>query len=96
MDPGRVGNSIKSVQIQKWNPIGYGAIAHIYVDLVTSMLVTDIGDQMSRWQVQDVGDSFGQFGHQNPLSFYITVEHQHSKDVTNVQKIVANFKSPIS
>ena len=31
-----------------------------------------------------VGDGFGNSGHQHPLSFYIIVGHQHSKDVTNI------------
>ena len=30
-----------------------------------------------------VGDDFGQ---QHPLSFYIIVWHQHSKDVTNISE----------
>ena len=31
----------------------------------------------------DVGDGFGHFGNQHPLSFYISVGHQHSKYVTD-------------
>ena len=34
---------------------------------------------------RDVGDGFGHFDHQHPLSFYICVEHQHSKYVTNIE-----------
>jgi len=44
----------------------------------------DVGDRFWR---RDVGDGFGHFGHQDPLSFYISVGHQHSKDVTNISKI---------
>jgi len=29
---------------------------------------------------------FGHFGHQHPLSFYISFGHQHSKDVTKIHK----------
>ena len=47
---------------------------------VTSMLVTDVGDEMCWWQLYDVGDNFGHFGNQNLLSFYISVGHQHSND----------------
>ena len=40
--------------------------------LVTSILVTDLGDEIIRcwWQLYDVGDSFGHFGHQHSISFY--------------------------
>ena len=31
-------------------------------------------------------DGFGRFCRQHPLSFYISVRHQHSKDVTNIPK----------
>ena len=42
----------------------------------TSMLMTDVGDEMCCWQLKDV---FDHFGHQHPLSFYISIErcHQH-------------------
>ena len=36
------------------------------------------------WQLYDVGDGLGHFGHQDPLSFNISVVHQHSKDVPNI------------
>ena len=36
------------------------------------MLVTDVGDEMCRWQLLDVGDDFGYFG------------HLHLKIVTNI------------
>ena len=49
------------------------------------MLVTDVGDEMYWRQLLDVGDGFGHFGHQHPLSFYISVGHQHSKDVANIE-----------
>ena len=57
----------------------------------------DVGDGFWR---RDVGDGFGYFGHQDPLSFYISVGYQHSKDVTKIEilsaisKNFANFKSP--
>jgi len=47
-----------------------------------------------------VGDSFGHFGRQHPLSFYINVGHQHSKDVIKAHILsptsnnVTNFMSP--
>ena len=45
------------------------------------------------WEFSDIGDGLGHFCHQNPinLSFDIGVEHQHSKDVTNIE-----IKSPTS
>ena len=69
----------------------------------SSMLVTDIGDEMCWWQLWDVGDGLSHFSHQHPLSLNISVGHQHQKDVTNVSKfchqhpkIVTNIKSPTS
>ena len=52
---------------------------------VLSMLLTDVGDEKCWWQLCDVSDSFGHFGHQHPLSFYISVGHRHSKDVANIE-----------
>ena len=52
---------------------------------VTSMLVTDVGDEMCWRQLLDVGDGFGYFDHQHQLSFYLNVWHQHSKDVTKIK-----------
>ena len=51
----------------------------------TSMLVTNVGDQMCWRQLWDVGDSFDRLCHQHPLSFKTTIGHQHSKDVTNIK-----------
>ena len=51
-------------------------------NLATSMLVTDVGDEMWWWQFEDFGDDFGDFGHQHPLFLNISVGHQHRKDVT--------------
>ena len=48
------------------------------------MLVTDVGDEIFWWQQQDFSDGIGHFIHQHPLFFNISVEHQHSKDVTNI------------
>ena len=31
---------------------------------------------------KDIPEGFGNLGHQHPLSFYSSVGHQHSKDVT--------------
>ena len=52
------------------------------------MLVTDGGDEKCWWQLWYLGDSFGHFGHQRPLSFYIDVanikfSHQNPQIVTN-------------
>ena len=52
---------------------------------VTSMLVTDVGDEMWWWKLLDVGDGFVHFGCQDTL-FYISVGYQHSKDFTNIHK----------
>ena len=49
------------------------------------MLATDVGDQICWRQLWDVGDGFGGFRHQHPLSFSISVGHQHPKDVTNIE-----------
>ena len=64
---------------------------------VTSMLVIDVGDEICWWQLYDVSDGFDHFGHQHPLSSYISVGHQYSKDVTNidVQRLVTEFKYPM-
>ena len=49
------------------------------------MLVTDFVDEMCWWQLWDVGDGFDRFCHQHPLSFNISVGHQHSKIVTKMK-----------
>ena len=46
----------------------------------TSMLVTDVGDEICLQQLWDVGDGFGRFR----LYFNIWVGHQHPKDVTKI------------
>jgi len=46
--------------------------------------VTDVGDEMCWWQCYIVSNSFGHFGHQHPLCFYISVGQQHSNNVTNI------------
>ena len=58
------------------------------------MLVTDNGDEMCWRQFCYVGDGFGRFCHQHPLSFNISVGHQQPKErhqyrnsVTNIQKL---------
>ena len=62
-----------------------GENCDIIVDKFTSMMVTDVGDEMCWWHLKDVVDSFGHFGHQHLRSFYIGVGHQHWKDVTNIE-----------
>ena len=63
---------------------------------VTSMLVTDVGDQMCWWQVWDVGDKLRQLptSHSCVLWCHSTSYY----DVTNMQKNITNllFSSPIS
>ena len=49
----------------------------------TSMLVTEVGDEMC-W-FWDIVDGFGRFCHQHPLSFNISVGHKQPKDVTNIE-----------
>ena len=49
----------------------------------SSILMTDVGDKLSWWQLYDVGDRFGHFGHQNPLSL-------------TFQNMSSTFKSPTS
>ena len=58
---------------------------------VTSMLLTDIGDEMCWWQFKDVGDGFGHFGHQHPLSLNINIGHQNPKDVTKILILSPTF-----
>ena len=60
--------------------------------VVTSMLVTDVGDEICCWwQLWNVSDSLSHFDHQHQLSSYIHKFrascwcHQHSKDVTNIE-----------
>ena len=36
------------------------------------MMLTDFGEEMCWGRLSDVGDRFGHFGHQHPLSFYIS------------------------
>ena len=55
------------------------------------MLVTDIGDEMYWRQFWDVGDGFGRFGHQRPLSLNNSVGHQHPKDVTKILILSTTF-----
>ena len=57
----------------------------------TSMLVTDVGDEMFWIQFEDVSDGFSFFGHQRPLSLNISVGHQHPKDVTKILFLLPTF-----
>ena len=62
------------------------------VKRVTSKLMTDVADEMCWWQLLVVGDGLGDgFCHHHPLCFCISVEHQHLKDVTNI-----DIQSPTS
>ena len=45
--------------------------------------MTDVVNEICELKLKDVGDGFGHFGRKDSLCFYIGVEHQHSKDVTN-------------
>ena len=68
------------------------AIWFRYGRKATSMLVTDVGDEMCWRKLWDVGDGFGHFGHQHPPDFNIIVGHQHSKDVTNIEILLPTPK----
>ena len=59
--------------------------------MAISMLVTDFGEEMCWRQFQDVGDAFGYFGHQHPLSLNISVGHQLAKDVTKILILSPTF-----
>ena len=52
------------------------------VKKVTSMLVTDVGNELCWWQLSDIGDGFAHFG---SLYFYISIGHQNVKDVTYIK-----------
>ena len=59
--------------------------------LATSMLVTDVGNEMCWRQLRDVGDGFGRFRHQHPLSFHIANVTLTSD--ANIQKMSPIWKS---
>ena len=42
-------------------------------------------------QLWDVGESFGRFRHQHPISFNIFVGHQHPKYVTNIETLSTTY-----
>ena len=50
----------------------------------TSMLVTNVEDEMCWRRFEDVGDTFGHFGYQHPISLNINIRHQFPKDVTKI------------
>ena len=50
-------------------------VYHVYD--ATSMLVTDVGDELCWRQLLDVGEGFGRFCHQHPLSFNTSLVHHH-------------------
>ena len=52
----------------------------------TSMLVTDVGNEVCWRQLLDVGDGFGRFCHQNPLSLNTSVGHHQTKDATKLSQ----------
>ena len=67
---------------------------------MTSMLVTDIWDEMSWKQLEDVGDAFGRIG-QWPMvtnTHYLNIQKMSpsSKFSHQYQRIVANITSPTS
>ena len=53
--------------------------------MLTSVLVTDVGDEMCWWRLYDVGDGFSNFDYQHSLSFYINNGDQQSKDIANLE-----------
>ena len=57
------------------------------------MLLTDVGDEMCWRQLLDVGDGFGRFCHQHPLSFNINFGHQQPKDVINIEILSLTSKN---
>ena len=57
----------------------------------TSMLVTDVGDEICWRQFLDVSDAFGYFGHQHHLSLNIGVGHHLPKDVTKILILSPTF-----
>ena len=57
------------------------------------MLVTNVGDEIGWRQLCDVGDGFGRFCNQHPLSFYISVGHQQPKDVTTIEILSLTSKN---
>ena len=59
----------------------------------TSMLVTNDGDEMCWRKLWDLGDGFGRFCHQHPLSYNISFGHQQSKDVNNIEILSLSFKN---
>jgi len=61
------------------------------LEMATSMLVTDVGDEMCWWQFEDVGYGFGHFDNQHPQSLNISVGHRHPKDVTNCKSMSPNI-----
>ena len=59
----------------------------------TSMLVTDVGDEMCWRQLWDVGDGFVRFCYQHSLSLNISVGYQQPKDVTNIENLTLTSKN---
>ena len=53
----------------------------------------DVGDEMCRCQLLDVGDGFDRFCHQHPRSFNISVGHQHPTILINVEILSLTFKN---
>ena len=77
--------------------------------MVTSMSVTDVGNEMCWWShTWSYWWRFiGHFSHQHLISFYISVDYQHSKYMTSEMssiskfshqhpQIITNFKSQTS
>ena len=69
------------------------ATSQFLLELATSMLVTDVGDEMCWRPHWDVGDGFRRFFHQHSLSFNINFGHQQPKDVTNIEILSLTSKN---
>ena len=65
----------------------------IYAAYLSTIQVTDVGDEMCWRQFWDVGDGFSRFCHEHPLSFKITVGHQDPKDATNIEILSLTSKN---
>ena len=63
------------------------------LESATSVLVTDVGNEMCWRQLWDVGYDFGRFCHQHSLSFNISFWHQQPKDVTNIEILSLTFEN---
>ena len=65
-------------------------ILRLYLS-ATSMLVTDVEEEMCWWQLKDVGDGLGYFGHEHHLYLKISVGCQHPKDSAKLSILSRTF-----